>query len=66
MSGVQVVGSNTVSHTEGYALTKERGAITRRTNIIYEYVNEPVIVARPRIEDFNSLVVVHNKVEYYS
>ena len=66
MASVQVVTSSTIRHTEGYTLSKERCDVVRRTNMIYEHVNEPVIVPRPRIEDFNSLVVMHNKVEYYS
>ena len=66
MASVQIVTTNTVKHTEGYILPKERGTVTRRTNETFEHVREPVIVPRPRIEDFNSLVVVHNKMEYYS
>ena len=63
---MRIVTTNTVVHTEGYTLSKERGAVTRRTNVDFEHVREPVIVPRPRIEDFNSLVVVHDKMEYYS
>ena len=66
MASVQFVTTNTVRHTEGYTYSKERGSVIRRTNEIYEQVREPVIVPRPRVEDFNSLVVVHNKMEYYS
>ena len=63
---MRIVTTNTIVHTEGYTLHKERGAVTRRVNVDYEHVREPVIVPRPRIEDFNSLVVVHDKMEYYS
>ena len=63
---MQIVTTNTIVHTEGYTLPKERGQAVRRENTNYEHVREPVIVTRPRIEDFNSLVVVHDKVEYYS
>jgi len=66
MASVQIVTSNTVTHTLGYTLSKEQGPFVKRVNVNYEYVNEPVAVARPRIEDYNSLVVVHNKMEYYS
>ena len=66
MSSVQIVTSNTIRNTEGYTLSLERGTVTRRTNTNYEYVNHPVIIPRPRIEDFNALVVVHNQVEFYS
>ena len=62
----EIVSSNTVTHTTGYTLSRERAPVIRRVNVNYEFLNEPVIVPRPRIEDFNSLVVVHNKVEYYS
>ena len=63
---MQIVTTNVVVHTEGYTLHKERGAVLRRVNVDYEHVRAPVIVPRPQIEDFNSLVVVHNKMEYYS
>ena len=63
---MQIVTSNTITHIGGFTLHKERGSIIRRVNVNYEHVNEPVIVPGPRIEDFNSLVVVHDKMEYYS
>jgi len=63
---VQIVTTNTVRHIEGHTHSKERGAVTRRTNVVYEHVLEPVIVPRPRIEDLNALVIVDNKMEYYS
>jgi hypothetical protein len=63
---MRIVTTNTIVHTEGYTLRRERGAVLRRVNTDYEHVREPVIVPRPKIEDFNSLVVVHDKVEYYS
>jgi len=63
---MRVVTTNTIVHTEGYTFPRERGAIMRRVNVNYEHVREPVIVPRPKIEDFNSLVVVHDKMEYYS
>ena len=63
---MRIVTTNTIVHTEGYTLSKERGTVMRRVNVDYEHVREPVIVPRPKIEDFNALVVVHNKMEYYS
>ena len=63
---MQVVSSNTIIHTQGYTLHKERGTVIRRSNVNYEHVREPVIVPRPKIEDFNSLVIVHDKMEFYS
>ena len=63
---MQIVTSNTIVHTTGNALTKERGTVVRRDNVNFEHVREPVIVQRPRIEDFNMLVVVHDKMEFYS
>ena len=63
---MQVVSSNTVTHVGGYTLSKERGTVIRRVNVNYEHVREPVIVPGPRIEDFNSLIVVHDKMEFYS
>jgi len=63
---MRIVTTNVVVHTEGHTLHKERGAVMRRTNVDYEHVRVPVLVPRPQIEDFNALVVVHNKMEYYS
>ena len=63
---MRIVSSNTIVHTEGYTLHKERGAVIRRNSLNYEHVREPVIVPRPQLEDFNALVVVHDKMEYYS
>ncbi len=63
---MRIVTTNTLIHTEGYTYAKERGASIRRNNTNYEHVREPVIVQRPQIEDFNALVVVHDKMEYYS
>ena len=63
---MRIVTTNMIVHTEGYTLHKEQGAVLRRVNLNYEHVREPVVVPRPQIEDFNSLVVVHDKMEYYS
>ena len=63
---MQVVRSNTITHTQGYTLPKERGTVVRRESVNLEHVREPVIVPRPKFEDFNALVVVHDKIEYYS
>ena len=66
MASVQIISTNTVTNITGHTLHKERGSVVRRVNLNYEYVTEPVVIPRPRIEDFNSLVIVHNKMEYYS
>ncbi|GHS93390.1 hypothetical protein AGMMS50276_03720 [Synergistales bacterium] len=63
---MRVVTDNVITHTQGYTRHKERGGEIRRTRLSYEHVREPVIVPRPQIEDFNSLVVVHDKMEFYS
>lgn len=63
---MRIVTTNTLIHTEGYTYRKERGPSIRRENVDYEHVKVPVIVPRPRIEDFNSLVVVSDNMEYYS
>jgi hypothetical protein len=63
---MEIVTANTITHVQGYTLHKERGSVIRRINVNYEFVREPVVVPGPRIEDFNSLVVVHNKMEFYS
>ena len=63
---MQIVSSSTITHTEGYTLHKERGVVVRRNDVRYEHVREPVSVPRPKIEDFSALVVVHDKMEFYS
>jgi hypothetical protein len=63
---MRIVTTNTIIHTDGYTRHKERGGEIRRVNVNYEHVREPVVVPRPKLEDFNSLVVVHDKMEYYS
>ena len=63
---MQIVTTNTIVHTTGYTLSKERGTVVRRSDVNFEHVTEPVMVPRPRIEDFNMLVVVHDKMELYS
>ena len=63
---MRIVSTNTVIHTEGYTRHKERGAVIRRNKVNYEHVREPVVVPRPQLEDLNSLVIVHDKMEYYS
>ena len=50
---------------EACALIDGLSAEMLRENVNYEHVKEPVIIPRPQIEDFNSLVVVHDKVEQY-
>jgi len=63
---VKVVESNMTVNRGGYTARLERGPVIRRVNVDYVHVQQPAIVARPKIEDFNSLVVVHDRVEYYT
>ena len=62
---MRVVTTDTTIHTEGVTLHKERGPSIRREVKNYEHVRVPVMVPKPQIEDFNSLVVVQDKIEYY-
>lgn len=62
---MRIVKTNTVTYTEGYTYGKERGPAVRRTNVDYEHVRMPVFVPRPQIEEFDALVVVNDKMEYY-
>ncbi|MDO4786925.1 MAG: hypothetical protein Q4A13_08275 [Fretibacterium sp.] len=62
---MRIVQTNTIINTDGFVDRLERGYAVRRVNVDYEHVKEPVIVPRPQIEDFNSLVVVHDKIEQY-
>ena len=62
---MRIVQTNTIVNVEGFTDRLERGFAVCRENVNYEHVKEPVIIPRPQIEDFNSLVVVHDKVEQY-
>lgn len=57
--------TSTIINTEGYIDRLEHAPIVRRENVVFQNIKEPIYVARPKIEDFNNLVVVHNKVEEY-
>ncbi len=63
---MRIVSTNILVYSAGYTLRKEHGPAVRRENTIYEHVQMPVGVPRPQIEDFNSLVVVSDRMEYYS
>ena len=63
---MRIVQTNTIVNVEGFTDRLERGFAVRRENVNYEHVKEPVIIPRPQIEDFNSLVVVHDKAEQYA
>ena len=62
---MRIVQTNTIVNVEGFTDRLERGFAVRRENVNYEHVKGPVIISRPQVEDFNSLVVVHDKVEQY-
>lgn len=62
---MRIVQTNSIVNIEGFTDRLERGYAVRRVNVDYQHVKEPVIIPRPQVEDFNSLVVVHDKVEQY-
>ena len=62
---MQVVQTSIITNTAGNATRLERGQTIRRTDTQYVHVKEPILVQRPRVEDFNNLVVVHDQVEQY-
>ncbi len=62
---MRIVQNNIIVNTSGYTSRLERGATIRRTDTQFVHVREPIMVQRPQIEDFNSLVVVHDQVEQY-
>ena len=62
---MQIVQTSIITNTAGHAARIERGPVIRRTETQYVHVQEPILVQRPRIEDFNNLVVVHDQVEQY-
>ena len=62
---MQVVQTSIITNTAGNATRLERGQTIRRTDTQYVHVREPILVQRPRVEDFNNLVVVPDQVEQY-
>ena len=62
---MRIVQNNVIINTSGSTSRLERGRTIRRTDTQYIHVREPIMVQRPQIEDFNSLVVVHDQVEQY-
>ena len=49
----------------GYVDRVEKGPYVRRINTRFTHVPEPVLIQRPKIEDFNNLIVVHDQIETY-
>ena len=62
---MRVVQTNVISDMGGSVRRLERGSVTRRVENQYVHVQEPVMVERPRIEDFNNMVVIHDQIEQY-
>lgn len=62
---MQVSQTSVITNTAGNSIRIERGPVLRRVNTQYIHVQEPVFVQRPKIEDLNNLVVVHDQVEQY-
>ena len=62
---VNIVQNSRILNTAGSVSRLERGQVIRRTDTQYMHVREPIMVERPKIEDFNNLVVVHDQVEQY-
>ena len=62
---MRIVQNSTILNTAGSVSRLERGQVIRRTETQYMHVREPIMVERPKIEDFNNLVVVHDQVEQY-
>lgn len=62
---VNIVQHSNIVNTAGSVSRLERGQVIRRTDTQYMHVREPIMVERPKIEDFNNLVVVHDQVEQY-
>lgn len=62
---MRIVQTSTVINTSGFVDRLERGFTLRREDVQFMHVKEPIMIQRPQIEDFNSLVVVHDQVEQY-
>lgn len=62
---MKIVQRNVTINTPGYIDRLEHGPVVRRDRTHYLHVKESIIVQRPKIEDLNALVVVHDQVEVY-
>ncbi|MBQ3377252.1 MAG: hypothetical protein IJG62_03180 [Synergistaceae bacterium] len=62
---MRIVQTSTIINTSGFVDRLERGFAIRREDGQFMHVKEPIMIQRPQIEDFNSLVVVHDQVEQY-
>ncbi|NLL36422.1 MAG: hypothetical protein GX256_02730 [Fretibacterium sp.] len=62
---MRIVQTSNIVNTEGFPLRLERGFTIKRNNVNYQHVLEPVVIPRPKIEDLNALIIVHDKMEVY-
>ena len=62
---MRVTQTNIISDMGGSVNRLEKGFVTRRTENQYVHVQEPILVQRPVIEDFNNMVVIHDQIEQY-
>jgi len=62
---MRVVQTNVIRDTSGSVSRLERGSTVRRVENQYVHVQEPIMVQRPQVEDFNNMVVIHDQVEQY-
>jgi len=62
---MRIVNTNNTINVRGYVDRVEKGYSVKHVNNEYIKVREPIIVQKPKIEDFNNLVVVHDQVEVY-
>ena len=63
---MQVTHATRETNIAGITQRIERGYMIQRTATHYRHVKTPVVVPKPRVEDINNLVVVHDIVEEYA
>ena len=62
---MRIVQTSTTVNVSGYMDRLEHGIVRKHYEVLFQHVKEPVFVQRPQIDDFNSMVVVHDQVEQY-
>ncbi len=62
---MRVVQTSRMINVSGFIERLEHGVLVRREDVQFMHIKEPILIQRPQIEDFNSLVVVHDQVEQY-
>ena len=60
---IKVTQTNRTINMAGYVDRVEKVYSVKHEHVNYQHINHPILVASPKIEDYDNLVVVHDAVE---